>query len=186
MANFITYELTGVNEIVDRLERIIPGLKPANRDMARKAGRILLMALRKEAPVGTHWIISGKQATPTWPETLKKSIIYRTYVRGDRVDLKFYAKDYVRYVINKTRPHWIVAKNVKFLRFYWPGAPPAIVERFGGNVVFFTKVWHPGTKANPFHKRAYKNVQTVIEGLMTLYGATVIGMLEGKQGRFFF
>lgn len=183
----MTYELTGVNEVVGRLERIIQGLRPANRDLARKAGQIILMELRKEAPIGTHWIISGKEATPTYPETLKKSIIYRTYARGNRVDLKFYAKDYVKFVVNRTRPHWIVAKNAKFLRFYWPGAPPEIVEKFGGNVVFFKKVWHPGNRhPNKFHERAYKNVQTEVENLMTQYGAAVIEALEGKQGRFFF
>ena len=186
MANFITWEFVGTNEIVRRLERIIPQLAPANRDLARTAGRIILTALRKEAPVGTHYIISGNQVTATYPETLKKSLIYRTYAKKDYVELKFYAAEHVKYVVNPVRGHWITAKKGKFLRFYWPGAPPELVEKFGGNIMYFKQVWHPAQKANPFHERAFKSVQTEVESLMTQYGATVIETLEGRQGRFFF
>lgn len=46
-----------------------------------------------------------------------------------------------------TRPHVIRARNARYLRFYWPKV---------GRVVYFKQVNHPGTKANPFMARAYR------------------------------
>ena len=85
----------------------------------------------------------------------------------------------------KDKPNYVYAINLEIGNKRFP-IFPWLTERFGGNTVFFKQVWHPGTKANPFHERAYKSVQTEVEGLMTQYGATVIEMMEGRQGRFFF
>lgn len=52
-----------------------------------------------------------------------------------------------KWIQQGTRPHPIVARRVKFLRFYWPKV---------GRVVYFRSVNHPGTKPNPFMAVAYK------------------------------
>ena len=49
--------------------------------------------------------------------------------------------DYGEFVVQGTRPHVIRAKRGGVLAFNWPKA---------GGVVFFAKVNHPGTTANPF------------------------------------
>lgn len=52
---------------------------------------------------------------------------------------------YARFVHEGTRPHIIRARNAKALHFYWPKV---------GREVFFKSVSHPGTRANPFLRRA--------------------------------
>ena len=47
-----------------------------------------------------------------------------------------------------TKPHPIVARRARFLRFYWPKV---------GRVVYFKRVNHPGTKPNRFYNRALQN-----------------------------
>ena len=51
---------------------------------------------------------------------------------------------YGEFVIQGTRPHVIRAKRGGVLAFNWPKA---------GGMVFFAKVNHPGTTANPFFDR---------------------------------
>ena len=46
------------------------------------------------------------------------------------------------FVHQGTRPHEILPVRAKALRFNWRG-----------KIVFFRRVWHPGTKPNPFVKR---------------------------------
>lgn len=49
------------------------------------------------------------------------------------------------YITEGTKPHPIVARRAKFLRFFWPKV---------GRVVFFKSVNHPGTRPNRFYNRA--------------------------------
>jgi hypothetical protein len=55
-----------------------------------------------------------------------------------------------RYVQFKTKPHIIEAVNAKALYFFWDKV---------GDFVFFKRVKHPGTKANPFLDRAIKSTE---------------------------
>jgi hypothetical protein len=53
------------------------------------------------------------------------------------------------FVIKGTKPHWIPESgnvNAKTLKFNW-----------GGRTVYFKRVWHPGTKANNFLKKALED-----------------------------
>ncbi len=78
-------------------------------------------------------------------------------IAADRIKALVYAIRikalYWRYVQFKTRAHVIRAKNVKALRFKWKGG-----------FVFFKKVNHPGTEANPFLDRAIDKVEPNIPG----------------------
>jgi hypothetical protein len=53
----------------------------------------------------------------------------------------------VFYVLDGTRPHWIPrsTRNSKILRF-----------ESGGEVFFRRRVWHPGTRANPWLQTALR------------------------------
>jgi hypothetical protein len=55
------------------------------------------------------------------------------------------------FVHKGTRPHVIRARNAPALVFYWPKV---------GRTVFFKRVNHPGTKANPFLERAAERTLT--------------------------
>jgi len=156
MAKFIEWKLSGTKGNSFRISR--KRAESTARELARDTGRILVRELKRLAPVGTHYEIRGESVTASRPETLKKSINFKTYQAGHGiVNLKIYAADYIKYVIYPTRPHWIEAKNVKFLRFFWPDAPPAVMEMFPTGIVFFKRVWHPGTEGNPFHQEALAN-----------------------------
>lgn len=85
---------------------------------------------------------------------LSKSIFYdkiRDLVHAIKIKAIYW-----RYVQFKTRPHVIRAKNVKALRFKWKGG-----------FVFFKKINHPGTEANPFLDRAIDKVEPNIPDHVT-------------------
>ena len=68
-----------------------------------------------------------------------KLLAANRYSRNDKVVTIQNNKDYAAPVHEGSRPHKIVAKNAKALKF-----------TVGGKTVFARSVWHPGTKANPF------------------------------------
>ena len=155
LTDFFGWELFGYRDAMGRFASGTDEARRRTREMLQAVGRILLDELRRRAPVGVHYEIDPYGGViATKPETLKKSLTFRTFERGNTSFLKFYAAEHVKYVIYPTRPHAIRAKRGKFLRFYWPGAPAGVVQMFGGNIVYFQQVWHPGTKGNPFHKEA--------------------------------
>lgn len=64
--------------------------------------------------------------------------------------------NYAAAVNNGTRPHIIVPRNRKTLRFAADASGRRLSgrPRSGADVVFAREVHHPGTRANPFIKRA--------------------------------
>lgn len=56
--------------------------------------------------------------------------------------------NYALFVHEGTKPHPIYARSSPFLVFDWPGGPN------GPGIYYFRMVNHPGTKANPFLRRA--------------------------------
>lgn len=60
---------------------------------------------------------------------------------------------YALYVNEGTKPHEIKAKNAPFLVFFWPKV---------GHVVYFKRVWHPGT-------RPYKFLERSLEAAMRMW-----------------
>lgn len=63
---------------------------------------------------------------------------------------------YAKWVIDPTRPHVIRAKAARSLRF-----------KAGGQIVFATKVRHPGTKGNPFAVTTMRHFEPVAQGAYT-------------------
>lgn len=156
----ITWEMRGFRDVLGRFTKASKSSRRFSRDIARDVAKIAVERLKRYAPVGTHYKITSDGSVVEYrPETLKKSIAYRTFSRSWGTEVRIYAAEHVKYVINPTRPHRIRAKNVRFLRFYWADAPAEVVEMFGGNVVYFQSVWHPGTRANPFHERALLDME---------------------------
>jgi len=179
MPNFISWKFVGFRDTQGRFAAGSKATKRAAQDIARACGRLIVREMQRLAPVGTHYRIdSHGNVFESRPETLKKSIKFRTFSRANGTVLRVYAAEHVKYVIYPTRPHRITAKRGKFLRFYWPDAPPEIVASFGGNVVYFKSVWHPGTKGNPFHERAVENLQPDIQREMNRGAAYVQQAME--------
>ena len=87
---------------------------------------------------------------------LRKYVVYRTYMQplGIRGEIQVkspnsdrYPSQIWDYLLDGTRPHEIRAVRANALRFYWPKV---------GKVVFFKRVWHPGTKPSKFVEEAYR------------------------------
>lgn len=181
MPSLFGWELRQYRDVLGRFTRASRDAKKVTRDMARDAGRLLVSELKKEAPVGVHWVVDypSRTATETRPATLKNSIQFRTFSRPYGFELKIYAADHVKFVINDVKGHRITAKNRPVLTFYWPDAPQNVVDMFGGNIVHFKSVWIPARKANPFHKRALDAVTPEFQRMLQKYAGTVKTTLEG-------
>lgn len=176
----VSFNMQGYRDLLGRFATGSKEAKTRLRTSSRDIGRKVTAAIKKAAPVGTHYIIHPDGTyTETKPATLKKSIRFKTFQRKWGVDLRFYAASHVKFVIHKTKPHWIEAKRAKFLRFVWPDAPPELVESFGGNVMYFRRVWHPGTRANPFHERAILALEPEVSRALRQYAARVFRTMEG-------
>lgn len=161
MAKFISWEFVGFRDTLGRFTAGTVEARNQAREIARACGKLLVAAMKRLAPVGTHYRIdSSGNVYESRPATLQKSIKFKTFSRPGGTILRIYAAEHVKYVIYPTRAHLITAKKASFLRFYWPDAPPEIVQSFGGNVVYFKSVWHPGNRGgNPFHERAEEELQ---------------------------
>lgn len=180
-SRLFSYELSQFRNVLGRFTKASVEARGLSRRMARRAGRILVRALKKEAPVGMHYIIHWPEKTVSIerPATLKKSIKFRTLKRPWGVELRIYAAQHVEYIINDVKGHRVTAKNRPVLTFYWPDAPDEVVEMFGGNIVHFHSVWIPARKANPFHKRALTAVTPKLQRMLQKHAGTVKDVLEG-------
>lgn len=76
---------------------------------------------------------------------------------------------YGEFVREGTPPHEIRPKKAKALHF--------MIE---GKDVFVTKVNHPGTKANPYHKRVLSALMPSIQDIVNRMGTKVTAYLSGK------
>ncbi len=123
------------------------------RSMMRDEGRKAKKITQDEAPEGK----TGK---------FKKGIRFRTFQRtktimGFTISMP---QPLGTYITEGTKPHRIAAKHKKALVFFWDKVGmKAVVPKGGGfkthergDVLWIGKGYidHPGTKKNPFHKRA--------------------------------
>lgn len=111
-------------------------------------GPMLREELRREAPVA-----KTDPAGRNRPGRLRSSIRYERRATPSNVTATFTAyTPYAGYVIEGTKPHVIRPVAARYLMFYQ------------GDVQRFSKlVHHPGTKANPFNRRAVDRLMPVIQ-----------------------
>jgi len=102
-------------------------------------GKVLLQAAQQEAP--------GEK----YPLSLK----YKTFREGAQsVGVRIIGpQPLTTFIIEGTKPHAIVARRARVLAFHWEKGSR------GAGMYFFPRVWHPGTKPNPFHLRAMEASQ---------------------------
>lgn len=119
--------------IVDRVEmnRFLSWAGPIGSDLRRR-GRTLQFRATRSAGVR-----SGK---------LRLDIETRESVRVDGLELSVgnWNTKYARAHHEGSAPHEIVAKNAPMLKFYWAKKATWVSTK---------RVWHPGTKANPYLTR---------------------------------
>lgn len=136
------------------LQRAASGLWVATAAMISTAtlvaagNTILLAALRDAAPVKTG---AGRDSIVSRASGLEG--------RG------YYARGYMKMQNDGTRPHIIVPRNRRAL--HWGGDPG----------VFATKVKHPGTKPNPFVRRAVDKAEPALRTLLLENGRRLVRLV---------
>ena len=141
-------------DLKGRFTKADEALLRAKRDEMRALGREFVRLARAEAPRGK----TGK---------FREGIGFRTTQQGQIIRMTAHFPQPLGTFITKgTKAHWIQAKNKKALFFMWlKFGGPVVVPRKGGFRTHVRKdtLWigkggvnHPGTAANPFHKRAYR------------------------------
>lgn len=154
----LNWKMLGFRDVLGRFAVASEATKFASMEIATKAGQLAVRILKKNAPIGTHYIISGVGSSATVrktrPATLKKSIKAKFVQTSGGTEVHILCAPHAVFVINPTKAHPIVAKKAKALRFYWPGAPAQVVVSQGGNIVHFKQIMHPGSAGNPFHERS--------------------------------
>jgi len=109
---------------------------------AEEIGPVMEAAIRAEAPVGKK---NGGR--------LRESITFRKKTGISGVALEFGSNvPYAKFVEDGTPPHLILPRRATRLRF----------ESRGGDIVYSPYVHHPGTKPNPFARRAVERMSPLI------------------------
>lgn len=148
MGKLISVETVGFRDVLGRFAKAQKEVVGINRELVREAGRLYIRSLRDEAPVGET-------------RRLRDSFSFKTFERPTGLDLRVYSSDpNIQYVIKETAPHEIAGGP--YLAFFWSKVGQPVVLR---------RVMHPGTKANPFHERAYTKVEGKFATLVNKAGS---------------
>ena len=145
-----------------------PTFKQIKSKAAKADEGMRRVVLREMRQLGRAWVRMARVEAPQGKTgKYKASIGWKVFPRGDIVTMKGHRGAPLGTFITKgTKPHWIQARNRLALAFFWPKVGMmTIVPKRGGfatharnNVLWIGKggVDHPGTKPNPYHKRAYR------------------------------
>lgn len=131
-----------LRNVAGQFAKATEALRQQQRDSMAVLGQLWKEEILKEAPRGK----TGK---------FREAHAYRVFDRGGRVELRTYApQPLATWIIKGTRPHLIVARKAKALRFLWENGPRSN-KRFTA-YHFYVWVWHPGTKPNNYLERAHR------------------------------
>lgn len=158
-----------LGEITDRLQRLDNVGRITTNEGLRGIGRLF---------------VPSKGTGPLADETPKRSgkLAQSTYfrIRGTTYEQQLEiaqpartaAGAYYGYFVREgTKAHIIQARKGKALRF-----------EIGGEVVYARRVRHPGTKANPYHKRVFDRLKAQVEKITQQMGKNLTAYISGKGG----
>lgn len=157
-----TVRIENVSRVKNVLSRFIPHARREMSTLIALITPVVHNRVQAAAPVGKYWDFASGAASPTGD--LKQSL--RWSVNGANGTIES-DRPYVDAVIDGSPPHAIPGNPL--LIFWWENIPPQIEQAFGGNVVRFSSVSHPGTKPNPFHVKGWEAAQPEVQ---TILGST--------------
>ena len=169
MGSEINYDFRELEELSDRAQKAGTIAKISLNEGLRAVGRLIVPAkgtgpLAMETPK-----ITGKLRRSTFftivGVAMKQVLMVLQPARTP--EGKFYGE----WVREGTPPHVITPKGAKALRFV-----------IGGKVIFAMKVNHPGSRANPYHKRTMARLQPRIQEIVHKMGVKVTAYLSGEGG----
>ena len=157
----ITFEVRGLDELARRMSEGPARLKISLNEGLRCIGKLIVPILKDETPVRT-----GKLRNTTVAQIIgspdNQALDVRQAARSPQ------GAFYGWFVREGTGPHTIVPVRVRVLHFI-----------IGGRDVFAMRVNHPGTKPNPYHKRALERASGGIQEIVDGMGEKVIAHLAG-------
>lgn len=170
MATEIIFEVHGLKELQDRLNRGDTMMRITLNEGLRAIGRLLVPAkgtgpLADETPK-----VTGKLARSTFFRITEKEVQELIVLQPAKTPEEYGAMFYGWFVREGTLPHEIRPRIAKALHFF-----------MGDEEIFATRVNHPGTKANPYHKRVLERMLPEIQGIVEQIGIRIVGYLSGKE-----
>ena len=166
MVEQISFEITGLDELEARLAQGDTRMRIELNEGLRKLGRLFVTSkgvgpLADETPKRT-----GKLARSTFFQIIGGTVNQTLKIMqpARTPDGDFYG----HYVREGTQPHEIRPRNRKALKF-----------EIAGEVIFAAKVNHPGTRANPYHKRVMARLMGQVQELVNEMGRKVTAYLAG-------
>lgn len=167
MSTIINIEVQGFEELKRRLNQGDTQMRIVLNEGLRAIGRLIVPAkgtgpLANETPKRTGKLArssffmirgstSNQELAVMQPAKTEEGIFYGEFVREG------------------TPPHEIRPKKAKALHFMYEGKD-----------VFAMKVNHPGTRANPYHKRVLSALMPSIQDIVNRMGTKVTAYLSGK------
>src|SRR3990172_9517198 len=129
-------------------------IKPTFQQLSKRAlaAHKKMMDQKRESVrmLGRRYIEIARQEAPKKTGTFAKSLIYRTFTKGETMGFTAHSKQPLGTFITKgTKPHIIRARK-SVLYFFWPNGPR------GSRYYAFPFVHHPGTQRNPYHEQAFR------------------------------
>lgn len=170
MASEVTFEVHGLTELQERLNQGDTLLRITLNEGLRKIGSLIVPAkgtgpLADETPKRT-----GKLARSTFYRISGKNQQELVVLQPARTPELYGAHFYGWFVREGTEPHEIRPVNAKALHFF-----------MGDEEVFATKVNHPGTLPNPYHKRTLTKLMPHIQQIVNRMGERITAYLSGKE-----
>ena len=167
MSTEITFEVTGLDELTNKMSQFDTVTRISLNDGLRKLARLFVPAkgtgpLPAETPKRT-----GRLALSTFfqitggPGNQELAIFQPARTESGAF--------YGQFVREGTQPHIIKPVKAKALRF----------ETAEGMVVFAMRVQHPGNKPNPYHIRVMEQLYSSVQNIVDEMGARVVAYLSG-------
>jgi hypothetical protein len=167
MTTSINFEVQGLKELQVKLSQGDAKMRITLNEGLRAIGRLIVPA-KGSGPLAT--------ATPKRTGKLARSSFFM--LRGGTAVQELAVMQpamteggvfYGEFVREGTQPHVIRPVTAKALHFQIEGVD-----------VFATRVNHPGTKANPYHKRVLSRLMPSIQAIVNKMGLKVTAYLAGK------
>ena len=167
MATEISFEVQGLKELQDKLNRGDTVLRVSLNEGLRKIGQ-LFVPTKGTGPLANE--------TPKRTGKGSRSTFFR--IQGDprnqRLEILQPATTedgtfYMFLVREGTKPHEIRPTKAKALRFEW-----------NGEVIFRMLVHHPGTFPNAYHKRVLARLFPQVQDIVNKIGLKVTAYLSGR------
>jgi len=129
-------------------------IKPTFQQLSKRAmaahKKMLDQKRESVRMLGRRYIEIARDEAPKRTGTFAKSLIYRTFIKGETMGFTAHSKQPLgTFITEGTKPHIIRARK-SVLYFSWPNGPR------GAGMYAYRFVHHPGTQRNPYHERAFR------------------------------